>query len=226
MITVYVFNNVPPAVKGISRDLRALWALEETGFAYRIHPLDGLAGDLKKADYLRVNPFGMAPSIEDDGFRLFESAAVVLYLAEKAGRLIPKDAKGRALASQWAFAALNTLEPPLVDLFGIDKFHADKAWAKERRPARVEAARGRLAVLDKHLAGRPYLMGDDFAAPDILMTTVLGFGQHTDLFDTVPNVVAYKTRCEGRPARKKVLAEQEQRLADHAAAGPSARPAA
>ena len=217
MITVYAFNNVPPVVKGMSRDLRVLWALEETGLAYRVHPLDGVRGDLKSPEYLRVNPFGIAPSIDDDGFRLFESAAIVLYLADKAGKLAPKDAKGRALARQWAFAALNTLEPPLIEIFAIDRFFADKAWAKERRPARVETARGRLAALDNELAGRAYLAGDEFTAPDILMTSVLRFVQHTDLLDGAPNVAAYKARCDGRPAWKKVLAEHEKRLDDNMA---------
>lgn len=226
MITVYAFSNVPPPVIGMSRDLRALWALEEVGLPYRIRPLDGVKGDLKSADYLRVNPFGAAPSIDDDGFRLFESAAIVLYVADKAGKLLPKDAKGRALTAQWAFAALNTVEQPLMEIFAIDKFHADKAWARERRPVRVEGAQGRLAALDRQLAGRPYLMGDAFAAPDVLMTSVLRFVQHTDLLDAAPNVAAYKARCEKRPAWKKVLAGHEKHIADHAAAGPTARPAA
>jgi len=214
MITAFAFCNVPAPVKGLSRDLRALWALEEAGLPYRVHPLDAVKGDLKSPEYLSVNPFGIVPSIDDGGFRLFESAAIVLYIADKAGRLLPQDAKGRALAGQWAFAALNTIEPPLIEIFAIDKFHADKAWAKERRPARVEGALGRLAVLDKQLAGRHYLMGDEFTAPDILMTSVLRFIQHTDLLDAAPNVAAYKARCEKRPAWKKVLAEHEQRLDD------------
>ena len=217
MITVHAFSNVPPAVMGMSRDLRVLWALAETGLAHRVHPLDGVRGDLKSPEYLQINPFGIAPSIDDDGFRLFESAAIVLYVADKAGKLVPRDAKGRALASQWAFAALNTLEPPLVEIFAIDRFFADKAWAKERRPARVEVARARLAALDNELAGRAYLAGDEFTAPDILMTSVLRFIQHTDLLDGAPNVAAYKARCDGRPAWKKVLAEHEKRLDDHMA---------
>lgn len=213
MMTVYAFNNLPPFVKGISRDLRVFWALEEAGLSYRVHPIDGVRGDQRSAEYALVNPFGVVPAIEDDGFKLFESAAIVFYIADKAGKLMPRDAKSRALATQWALAALNTVEPPIADVAIIDLFHADKAWAKERCPARVEAAQGRLAALDKQLTGRLYLMGNEFTAPDILMTSVLRFIQHTDLLDAAPNVAAYKARCEKRPAWTKVLSEHEKRLA-------------
>jgi glutathione S-transferase len=213
MITVYAFSNVPPPVKGITRDLRVLWALEEAGLPYRIHPLDFARGDLRRPDYLSVNPFGAVPAIEDEGFKLFESAAIVFYVADKAGKLVPKDAKRRALATQWTLAALNTVEPPIVEVAVIDLFHADQAWAKERRPACVEAARKRLATLDQQLVGRLYLMGNEFTAPDILMTTVLRIIQHTDLLNAAPNVAAYKARCEQRSAWTKVLSEHEKRLA-------------
>jgi len=217
MITVYAFDNVPPPVRALTRDLRVLWALEEAGLPYRVHPLDFAKGDLKSPDYLRVNPFGRVPSIDDDGFKLFESGAIVFYVADKAGALLPADARKRALAWQWALAALNTVEPDFLQLAVIDLFHADKAWAKERRPACHEAAQKRLAVLEQHLARRLYVMGNEFAAPDILMSTVLRQVQHTELLYGAPNVAAYKDRCEKRPAWKKVLAEHEKRLDDHMA---------
>jgi glutathione S-transferase len=213
MITVFTFNNLPPAAKGLSRDLRAVWALEESGLPYRIHELDGVRGDQRSAEYTQVNPFGIAPSIEDDDLKLFESAAIILYVAEKAGKLLPSDARERARATQWAFAALNTVEPPMAEVFAIDRVFADQAWAKERRPARYEAAQKRLAALDRELANRPYLMGQEFSAPDILMTTVLRYIQHTDLLNAAPNVLAYKTRCEKRPAWEKTLSNQEKILA-------------
>lgn len=117
MITVYVFGNAPAPVRNVTRDLRVLWALEESGVPYRLHPLDFARGDLKRAEYTRVNPFGKIPAIDDEGFALFESTAIVLYVAEKAGRLLPERPQGRALAAQWAFAAVDTVEPPLADLF-------------------------------------------------------------------------------------------------------------
>jgi len=197
MITVYVFGNAPPPVWGVTRDLRVVWALEETGLAYRLHPLDFAKGELKSAEYRRFQPFGQIPAIDDDGFRLFESAAIVLYVADTAGMLLPESREGRALA----------------ELFVIDHFAAGESWAKQRRPVLAEWAATRLADLDRELGRRPYLLGHTFSAPDILMSTVLRLVQHTDLLSAAPNVAAYQARCEARPAWSKVLAAHQQRLA-------------
>ena len=213
MITAYVFGNAPLPVHEVTRDLRTLWTLEELGLAYRIRPLDFARGELKGPEYVRINPFGKIPSIVDDGFPLFESAAIVLYLAEKAGRLIPADREGHALAVQWAFAAVSTVEPAMVDLFSLDHFSADETWAKERRPALVKVVETRLATLESELAKRPYLLGDAFSAPDILMSAVLRLVQHTDLLAGAPNVAAFKMRCESRPAWRRVLGAHQEHLA-------------
>lgn len=213
MITLYGFGDVTPEVQGLTRDLRALWALEETGLDYRVHPLDDMQGELKRDDYMAVNPFGMIPTIVDDGFTLFESGAIVFYIADKAGKLLPEDAEKRAMALQWGFAALTTLEPPITTLAANDFFFADEPLAKAQRPGLVKAAQGRLKVIEKELVGQDYIMGDEFAAPDILLVTVLREIQHTDLLDAFPNTSAYKARCEARPAWKKVIAAYEQRLA-------------
>ncbi|HEY8156944.1 MAG TPA: glutathione S-transferase family protein [Myxococcota bacterium] len=215
MIDVYVFGSAPRPVWNVTRDLRVLWALEETGLAYRVRPLDFARGELKTPEYLRIHPFGKIPAIVDEGFALFESAAIVLYLAEKAGKLLPPSLglRGRALAAQWVFAAVNTVEPPIQELFVIDHFAANESWAKEHRPAVQTQVEARLATLDGELARRPYLMGDEFGAPDILMTTVLRMLQHTGLLRAAPNVAAYQARCEARPAWRKVVAEHLQRLA-------------
>jgi len=215
MITVYVFGSAPRPVWNVTRDLRVLWALEETGVPYRLHPLDFGRGELKRPEYTRLQPFGQIPAIEDEGFALFESAAIVLYLAEKSGKLLPPSLglRGRALAAQWTFAAANTVEPALGELFSLDHFAADQAWARERRPALVTQAQARLAGLEGELARRPYLLGDAFSAPDVLMTTVLRLAQHTDLLAAAPNVAAYQRRCEARPAWEKVIAAHHLRLA-------------
>lgn len=213
MITVYVFGNVPAPVIGATRDLRVLWAAEEVGLPYRVQPLDYPRGDLRSPDYLRVNPFGLIPAIDDDGFKLFESAAIVRYLAEKAGKLLPADANGRTLAAQWAFAAATTVEQELLDVFLLDKFHADAAWAQQRRPALVEGAQKRLADLDAQLAGQHYLLGQELTVPDIVMSAALRLVQHTNLLDATPNVSRYKELCESRPAWRKIYAAYEQRLA-------------
>ena len=212
MITVYAFSNVPPPVKGVTRDLRVLWALEETGLAYDISPIDGVRGDQRSPAYQRVNPFGVIPAIEDDGFALFESGAILSYIADKTGALGPQDAKGRALAAQWSLAALNTVEPSAIQIFAIDKFFPDQSWAKEVRPARVEQTQRWLPTLEAALTRQPYLLGERFSAADILMTSVLRFIQHTDLLSAVPHVAAYKARCEKRPAFEKVLSDQEARF--------------
>jgi len=213
MLTVYAFGNVPAPVIGVTRDLRVLWAAEEAGLPYRIHALDFARGELRGPEYLRVNPFGLVPAIDDNGFKLFESAAIVLYIAEKTHRLLPAEPAARARALQWAFAAVDTVESSMADLFVIDKFHADKAWAKERRPMLVATVQKRLASLDLELVGRSYLLGEEFGAQDILMTSALRMLQHTDLLDAAPDVAAYKARCEARPAWSKIYAAYEQRLA-------------
>jgi glutathione S-transferase len=213
MMTVYVFGNVPAPVIGATRDLRVLWAAEEAGLSYRVQPLDYPRGDLRSPDYLRVNPFGLIPAIDDDGFKLFESAAIVRYLAEKAGNLLPADARGRTLATQWAFAATTTIEPKLLDVFLADKFQAGAPGTLERRPALVEAVQKRLADLDAQLAGRHYLLGEEFTVPDILMSAALRLIQHTNLLDATPDLSRYKERCESRPAWRKIYAAYEQRLA-------------
>ena len=130
MIDVYVFGNAPAPVREVTRDLRVLWALEETGLPYRVERIDYARGELKRPPYTRIHPFGQIPAIDDDGFTLFESAAIVLYVAEKAGQLLPKSRHSRALAAQWAFAAVNTVEPAIVELFAIDAFSADEAWPR------------------------------------------------------------------------------------------------
>ena len=215
MITVYVFGNAPRPVWNVTRDLRVLWSLEETGLPYRVHPLDFERGELKRPEYTRIQPFGQIPAIEDDGFVLFESAAIVLYLAQKSGKLLPPSLsfQGRALAAQWAFAAVNSVEPALAELFVLDHFAAQDDHAKERRPTLVEHAKERLASLDAVLGSRSYLLGDEFSAPDILMSSVLRLVQHTDLLGAAPDVAAYQARCEARPAWKKVVAAHHQRLA-------------
>ncbi len=215
MITVYVFGNAPRPVWNVTRDLRVLWALQEAGLPYRVHPLDFERGELKQPGYTRVQPFGQIPAIEDDGFTLFESAAVVLYLAQKSGKLLPPSLsfQGRALAAQWAFAAVNTVEPALAELFVLDHFSSDQVSAKERRPAVVTQAEARIASLEAALGHRSYLLGDEFSAPDILMSTVLRLVQHTDLLGAAPHVAAYQERCEARPAWRKVVAAHHQRLA-------------
>jgi glutathione S-transferase len=207
MINCYAFGAVPPFAQGLVRDLRVRWALEEAGLPYRVTLIGDREGAIPRSTYRAVQPFGQVPAIEDGHLTLFESGAIVLYVAERSDTLLPDDPPARAHAIQWMFAALNTIEVPIQQLAAIDLFHADEHWAKERRPAVVESVRGRLAALASCLNGRDHLVGS-FSAADILMTSVLRILRHTDLLEGERVLVAYKQRCEARPAFKKALADQ------------------
>jgi glutathione S-transferase len=209
---VSAFRWVPPFAQGLVRDLRVRWALEEAGLSYEPRLLG--PGDQMSPDYRSLQPF--VPAYEEDGLALFESGAIVLHVAERSDALMPSDPGGRARTKTWIFAALNTVEPPIQKLAEIDLFHADEQWAKERRPAAVEAVKKRLADLSRWLDGRDYLE-HRFTAGDLLMTTVLRILRHTDLVTQMPPLEAYRLRCEARPAFLKALADQMAPFAENAA---------
>jgi glutathione S-transferase len=213
MMTLYGFGRVHEKVHGLTRDLRALWMLEESGLPYQVHGLDHSAGELRSESYRRLNPFVQVPVLDDDGFVLTETGAVLLYLAEKSGRLLPADLKGRAQVTRWCFAALNTLEPPIFQIAMIDGFGADNPAEQARRPGLVEWADRGLGGLETWLAERPYLVGEDFTVADILMTTVLReLRGSKDVLGHYPRVSAYQARCEARPAWQRTLDAYERRL--------------
>jgi glutathione S-transferase len=218
MINCYAFGAVPPFVQGLVRDLRVRWALEEAGLPYRVTLVGYGEGMTPLTTYKSVQPFGQVPAIEDGPVVLFESGAIVLYVAEKSRDLLPGDAAGRAQVTQWMFAALNTMEPAIDQLAGIDLFYAGEAWAQARRPAVEEFVRRRLADLAGCLGDRPYLAGS-FSAADILMAAVLRTLRHTDLVAAEPVLRAYKERCEARPAFTKALADHMAPFASLASAG-------
>ena len=205
LIKVSAFRWVPPFARGLVRDLRVRWALEEAGLPYQ----ERLIGQEEKASesYRRLQPFGQVPAYEEDGLVLFESGAIVLHIAERSEALMPADPKRRARVTTWMFTALNTMEPAIQNLAAIDLFYAEEEWAKLRRPGAEEAAKARLADLAAWLDARDYLE-DRFTAADLLMTTVLRILRHTDLLAEQPGLVAYKERCEARPAFQKALADQ------------------
>jgi glutathione S-transferase len=207
MINCYAFGAVPPFAQGVVRDLRVRWALEEAGLPYRITLIGDGEGQISQAAYRRVQPFGQVPAIEDGDLTLFESGAIVQYVGERSDALLPRQGPERARVIQWMFAALNTMEMPIQNLAAIDLFYASERWAKERRPGAVEMVRKRLAELAACLGRREHLIGG-FSAADILMASVLRILRHTDLLDEQPALVAYKERCEARPAFEKALAGQ------------------
>jgi glutathione S-transferase len=214
MITLTAFRSVPPFARGLVRDLRVRWALEEAGIPYR----ERLIGpeDQATAAYRALQPFGQVPAIEEDGFKLFESGAIVHRIAERCEALMPSDANGRARTLAWMFAALNSVEPPIQNLAVLDLFHAGEAWAAARRPLLIEAVQKRLEALQGWLGGRDYLE-DRFTAGDLLMTTVLRILRHTDIVSGRPALNAYRDRCEGRPAFCKALADHLRPFAAGAA---------
>jgi glutathione S-transferase len=205
MIRVSAFRWVPPFARGLVRDLRVRWALEEAGLPYE----ERLIGQDDKASkgYRALQPFGQVPTYEEDGLVLFESGAIVLHLGERSETLLPRDPKARARVTTWMFAALNSIEPSVQHLAGLDLFYAEEEWAKLRRPSAEEAAKQRLAELATALDGRNYLV-DRFSAAHLLMTTVLRILRHTDLVKQQPALEAYRLRCEDRPAFQKALAAQ------------------
>jgi glutathione S-transferase len=211
MITLYGFGNIFPAGRGETKDLRAQWALEETGLPYRVHALDHGAGDLDGEAYKRISPFRQVPVIDDDGFVVAESAAVVLYLAEKAGKLIPGDVQGRTRVVQWCFAAVSTVEPTLVCLDMIEIFDSSKNTRKLTAEVRKLAGRW-LGDVERRLEDRDWIACDDFTAADIMMACVLRSIRKTDLMEPFPRVKAYYERCQVRPAWQRTLALYAERL--------------
>ncbi|MEO8926109.1 MAG: glutathione S-transferase family protein, partial [Caulobacteraceae bacterium] len=171
MIRISAFKSVPDFAQGQVRDLRVRWALEEAGLTYTSRLL--AQGDQDQADYRALQPFGQVPIFEDDGFVLFESGAIVLHIGEASEALLPRHAHARARATQWLIAALNSIEPFVMNVAVIDVFYAGEEWAKLRRPGAVEFAQRRLSALSRSLGDKPFLDGDRFTAGDLMMTTVL-----------------------------------------------------
>ncbi len=211
MITLYAFGNIFPEGRGETKDLRAQWALEETGLPYRVHALDHTGGELDSDAYTRINPFRQAPAIDDDGFVVTESAAVVLYLAEKAGKLIPNDVQGRARVVQWCFAAVSTVEPTLVCIDLIEIFDSAKAAPKLHTDVRKLAGRW-LAGVERRLQDREWIACADFTVADIMMSGVLRTIRKTDLMEPFPRVKSFYERCQARPAWQRTLALYAERL--------------
>jgi len=206
MITISAFKWVPDFARGQVRDLRARWALEEAGLPYRTRLLE--QGDQDKQEYRALQPFGQVPVFEEDGLVLFESGAIVLYIGERSETLLPKDAGARARAAQWLVAALNSVEPFLMNVALIDLFYVNEEWAKLRRPGAVAFAQRRLSALSKSLGERPYLDGDRFTAGDLMMTTVLRILKHTDIVTSDKRLASYVERCTARPAFKRAFDAQ------------------
>jgi glutathione S-transferase len=206
MITISAFKSVPDFAKGQVRDLRVRWALEEAGLPYQTRLLK--QGDQDQPEYRALQPFGQVPIFEDDGVVLFESGAIVLHIGAKTEVLLPKDPILRDRATQWTIAALNSVEPALVNLFLVDIGFAKEDWAKLRRQGAFDFAKRRLVGLSNALGDKAYLDGDRFTVGDLMMATVLRIPSHTDLVTGDARLGAYLDRCTSRPAFKRALDAQ------------------
>jgi glutathione S-transferase len=206
MITITAFPWVPPFARGQVRDLRVRWALEEAGLPYRTRLLEQGEGDTD--EYRTLQPFGQVPIFMEDDFVLFESGAIVLHIGERSEALLPKDPEARARTTQWLIAALNSIEPFVMNVALIDLFYADQEWAKLRRPSAEAFVRHRLGSLSKALGDKPYLDGDRFTAGDLMMSTVLRILHHTDIVTNDRRLAGYVQRCTARPAFRRALDAQ------------------
>jgi glutathione S-transferase len=211
MITLYGFGTIFPAGRGETKDLRAQWALEEVGLPYRVHALDHTGGELDGDAFSRISPFQQAPLIDDDGFVVAESAAIVLYLAEKAGKLIPGDVQGRTRVVQWCFAAASTVGTTLVCIDLIEMFDHGKAAPRLHTEVRKIAGRW-LADVERRLEDREWIACADFTVADIMMACVLRDIRKTDLMKPFPKLKAYYQRCLARPAWQRTLSLYAERI--------------
>ena len=218
-IEISAFAWVPPFAQGVVRDLRVRWALEEAGLLYRERLLDALTE--RPEAYFEEQPFGQVPIYIDGPVRMFESGAIVLHIAEWTEVLMPRDAAGRARAMSWVVAALNSIEPMLIELATIDIFNADAEWARLRRPEVERKIRERLGRLSHWLGEREWLESR-FTAGDLMMCTVLRILRNTELVTEHPNLQRYQARCEARPAFARALADQMAAFEKHAPAAQAA----
>jgi glutathione S-transferase len=204
-ITITAFERSPDGGRGLARDTRVRWALEEAGQPYQVRLLPFAA--LKEPAHLAIHPFGQIPTFEQEGLALFETGAIVLHIAQRHPGLLPHDDDARARAIAWMFAALNTVEPPMLELGNALLLEADKPWMAERLPLLQKRINRRLQHLSAHLGDSPWLEGD-FSAGDLLMISVLIRIKLTGLLDAFPNLHAYVARGESRPAYQRAFAAQ------------------
>lgn len=202
---ITAFDWVPDFAKGQVRDFRVRWALEEVGQPYDVRYLS--QGEQKGSEHRARQPFGQVPTYEEEGLTLFESGAIVHHIASKWPGLFPEDAMGRALATEWMFAALNTVEPPISDLAYVDIFEADKPWSRPRRPSVEERIATRLKEVSRRLGEQHWFSGD-FTAGDLLMVSVLRIIENDPLLAAHPNLVAYVKRGTARPAFRRAIDAQ------------------
>jgi len=204
-ITITAFERSPDGGMGLARDTRVRWALEEVGQPYEVRPVSFAA--MKEPAHLALHPFGQIPTYEEGDLALFESGAIIFHIASHFAGLLPEEGNARARAITWMFAALNTVEPPILEL-SIAKFQeGDKPWFKERLPLIADRIRNRLGQLSARLGNAEWLDGA-FSAGDLVMVSVLLRVRPSGTLNDFPSLAAYVARGEARPAYKRAFADQ------------------
>jgi glutathione S-transferase len=202
---ITAFESSPDRGRGLARDMRVRWALEEVGQPYDVRLVS--FAEMKQPAHRAVHPFGQIPTYEEGELALFETGAIVLHIAQRHAGLLPGDANARARAITWMFAALNTVEPPIVERTAAWLMERDKSWYEERRPMLDEGVRVRIADLSARLGDADWLDGA-FSAADLLMVTVLRRLEGSGMLEELPNLAAYVARGQARPAYQRAFADQ------------------
>ena len=204
-ITITAFERSPDGGKGLARDTRVRWALEEAGQPYEVRLVSFRA--MKEPAHLALHPFGQIPTYQEGDLNLFETGAIVLHIAQRHAGLLPDEANARARAIAWMFAALNTVEPPILELVTVRFLEGDKPWSSERLPLVEDRIRGRLEQLAARLGKADWLDGA-FSAGDLMMVSVLLRLRPSGILDQFPRLAAYVARGEARPAYQRAFAAQ------------------
>ena len=204
-ITITAFERSPDRGQGLARDTRVRWALEEVRQPYKVRLVSFRA--MKEPAHMALHPFGQIPTYEEGDLALFETGAIVLHIAERHAGLLPNDANARARAVTWMFAALNTVEPPILELANAKLLEGDRPWNKERQPLVEDRVRNRMEQLSRRLGDADWLDGA-FSAGDLMMVCVLLRLRSSGILDQYPKLAGYVARGEARPAYKRAFAAQ------------------
>ena len=204
--TITAFKTSPDRGRGLARDMRVRWALEEVGQPYEVRLVS--FAQMKEPAHLALHPFGQIPTYQEGDLALFESGSIVFHIAQRHAGLLPADANARARAISWMFAALNTVEPPLVDRGMASLLERDQPWYEQRLPLLDERARKPLGELSRRLGDAEWLDGA-FTAGDLMMAAVLFRSKGSGILDDYPNLSAYVARAEARPAFQRAFAAQQ-----------------
>jgi len=214
--TITAFEESPDRGKGLARDTRVRWALEEVDQPYEVRLVSSAA--MKEAAHRKLHPFEQIPTYEEGNLVLFESGAIVFHIAEHHAGLLPDDTNARARAIMWMFAAINTIEPPILDLVIAKFLEGDKSWAQERLPVVLNRIRDRLGKLSARLGNSEWLDGG-FSAGDLMMVAVLLRLKPSGMLNEYPSLASYVARGEARPAYQRAFAAQLAVFTGRAASG-------